>query len=261
MYMRTIIINESDIRRIVRSVLNEGYSGKHFDSQIRDIANEFMEYKDAVDCGNIRNLPQYYTISISLRPFFGNQGDAAFDNDYSIKITYRRNEPGGIIGGSYNPFSLQNNRRYNIEVRTASDVTYNDIYVTLLHEVTHLVDDLIKNQKGHKSGNFPYTQMKIAEIPDCIRRILYMLWGSSEFNAWQSSYKHIAKNVDITEWAIRKLREAYSINDEETWDKVKLYVALQKPNLNIHNKSAMEFKNYFIKTSFKLIKKMVKKYY
>ena len=88
-----------------------------------------------------------------------------------------------------------------------------------------------------------------------------MLWGSSEFNAWQSSYKHIAKNVDITEWAIRKLREAYSINDEETWDKVKLYVALQKPNLNIHNKSAMEFKNYFIKTSFKLIKKMVKKYY
>lgn len=267
-----ITINENNLRNIVRSVisesivLTEGYSAKHFDDQIRNITDEFMEYKDAVDDAQCRNIPQYYPITISLRPFFnGTDRDVEYhyleDTDYSIKIAYRRIEQGHLVGGSYNPYSLYEKRKYNIELRVPHDAKWEDVYTTLLHEVTHLVDDLIKNCKGHNAPTYPYKQMELANIPDCVRRILYMLWSNTEFNAWQATYKQVIGNADVTEWAIRKLKEANEINDEDVWNNVRLYVSMHNPTSNINNKSAMAFKDYFIKTSFKLIKKMVRKYY
>lgn len=271
--MAVIRLTEGDLHRIVRKVLSEsmllseGYSGKYFESQIVQIVNQFMEYKLAVDEQGERNVPQYYPITISLKPFFNeNDRDVDYhyleDNNFIVRIAYRRNGNGHLVPGSYHPLSIYKKSNYNIDLRPESKSTWQDVYITLLHEVTHLVDDQIKNCKGHNAPTYPHAQMKYdIGLPDCICRILYSIWGYSEFNAWQVTYRHIIGDKDITEWAISVLKMANEINDENVWERVKTYVAMYNPHLNLTNKSPMAFKNYFIKTSFKLIKKLVKKYY
>ena len=67
------------------------------------------------------------------------------------------------------------------------------------------------------------------------------------------------KNLD--EQLMSYLKEAYNLNDEDIWRKIQSFVVGRAPNLlRLENKSPMAFKDYFIKTSFKLIKRMVRKY-
>lgn len=270
--MSIIRLTEGDLHRIVRKVLSEsmllseGYSGKYFESQIRDIVDSFMQFKEDTDKHGRQNVPQYFTIKISLKPFFDESDPEVEyhyfeDTEYRIRIAYVRQDRGHLVGGSYYPHSLYRKGGDNISLRVPFDATWKDVYVTLMHEVTHLVDDLIKNCKSHRATTYPYRQMEYAGVPVPIRKILYMLWGDSEFNAWQASHESVTGDVDLTEWAIDQLKNASEINDDDIWDRVKSYVAMNNPHLNLINKSPMEFKNYFIKTSFKLIKKMVKKYY
>ena len=57
------------------------------------------------------------------------------------------------------------------------------------------------------------------------------------------------------------LKELYNNNDTKVWTKIKLYVSLSSANDKLMNMDLYQFKKYFIDTSFKLLKKMVKKYY
>lgn len=270
--MAIIRLTEGDLRRAIHNVLSEsmllseGYSGKYFDSQIVRITNDFMQFKEMVDNGQTQNRAQYYPITISLRPIFGNSGssvDGCYleDKNYKIRFFYKCIEPGHVVNASYNPLALYREGGCHIEVYPVSGSVWNDVYTALLHEVTHLVDDLIKNCKNHNAPTYPNRQMKLVGIPECIKMLLYMLWSNTEFNAWQASYKQVMGNMDITEFMLDLLRKCSEINDEEVWDKVRMFVGTHHVMSSIYQKSPSGFKNYFIKTSFKLIKKMIKKYY
>lgn len=256
------------MRRAIRNVLSEssllteGYSGKYFDSQIRDIVNDFMMLKHRYhfDRSFSGEPSKYYNISISLKPFF-NEGDNIdteylVEKDYRIKLIYLPSDNSSEPRGEHTPRS-----RTRIMLFIPHLANENTIYSVLLHEVTHLVDDLIKTAKGHNSHKYPVNLMRREQLPQCIMRLLYHLWGSSEFNAWQASYATDERLKNLDESMLSYLREAYRINDEDVWRKVQSFVVGRAPNLSrLENKSPMAFKDYFIKTSFKLIKTMVRKY-
>ena len=88
---------------------------------------------------------------------------------------------------------------------------------------------------------------------------MYFLWDTSEFNAWQA---FVNLNTDLFnehfEKIMKYLNEANEINDEETWNKVKNYLA-KKIGSRIENKTPFWVKKYFITTSFNKLKKFIKK--
>ena len=266
--MAIIRLTEGDLRRAIRNVLSEssllteGYSGKYFDSQIRDIVSDFMMvmYRYHFDGSSNGETSKYYNISISLKPFFkeGDNIDPEFlvEKDYRIKLIYLPFDDSSEPRGEHTPRS-----RTRIMLFIPHLANENAIYSVLLHEVTHLVDDLIKTAKGHNSHKYPVGLMSREQLPQCIMRLLYHLWGSSEFNAWQASYATDERMKNLDEQLMSYLKEAYNLNDEDIWRKIQSFVVGRAPNLlRLENKSPMAFKDYFIKTSFKLIKRMVRKY-
>lgn len=266
--MAVIRLTEGDLHRIVRRVLSEsmllteGYSGKYFGSQIRDIVDDFMmlKYRYHFD-GSFSGEPsKYYNIFISLKPFFkvGDNIDPELlaGKDYRIKLIYLPSDDSSEPRGEHTPRS-----RTRIMLFIPHLANENAIYSVLLHEVTHLVDDLIRTAKGHNSHKYPVNLMYREKLPQCIMRLLYHLWGSSEFNAWQASYATNERLKNLDEQLMSYLKEAYNLNDEDVWRKIQSFVVYRAPNLlRLENKSPMAFKDYFIKTSFKLIKRMVRKY-
>ena len=128
--MSKIGLTEGNLKRVIREVLSEsvllseGYSGKYFDEQIREIVQQFMEYKTIVDNGRhqmIRNVPQTYTIRVSLRPFFTEDEsvdkDYLVDKDYKVRISYTRQDGGDFVKGGFNPLSLSRPGAVNITIR------------------------------------------------------------------------------------------------------------------------------------------------
>ena len=103
--------------------------------------------------------------------------------------------------------------------------------------------------------------MEDARLPKYARMLLYSLWTNTEFNAWQTSYKQVAGEKDWLDVLISYLDEAYKSNDIAEWSAIQQFVALKTKSKKIQGKSIAVFKDYFIKTTFKKLKKMVKKYY
>lgn len=98
-------------RNIPRTTLNEGYSGKHFESQVNTIVQDFVKHKQLVDSiiekqGCFYDPYSNYEIKISLKPFFKNgEVPSKFrkNKSYYIRIKYDWEKVGNIVTGFYNP--------------------------------------------------------------------------------------------------------------------------------------------------------------
>jgi hypothetical protein len=150
--------------------------------------------------------------------------------------------------------------------------TKEDIRGVVNHEITHSIDEKIKLISGYKTHIFQEIE-KDNTIPIEIKRLLYMLWDTTEFNAWQASVEtgDYSFNGFVNEM-MRKLEYANSIDDPMVWYKIKAYI-LKKEGINIFNYSPEDmsktpvihkntpesFKKYFLDTCFKKIKKYIKK--
>ena len=267
--MSVIRLTESDLRRVVRNVLSEsvllseGYSAKHFESQVREIADDFWKFKDTQPGEDV--VQSKYPITISLKPFFNN-GEVSEkylqDKTYQIRLFFDKRLNASNVDGSFKPDFMGYDGLSQISIKIFLNTPYESLYSALLHEVTHLVDYLIKQCRNTNTHTYPINKMLSMRIPRNIAFILYALWGHTEFNAWQSSYKVGSNNDDDYFNALMgALKMANDNYGEREWSMVRNYVAEVTSNQSLMNKSPMEFKNYFIKTSFNLLKKMVRKYY
>lgn len=267
--MSVIRLTEGDLRRVVRDVLSEsmllseGYSGKYFEGQIKSIAWDFWSHKDDVRGSDVRSVS--YPIVVSLKPFF-KEGEVSEyymkDIEYHVRIYYDTRRDSDRVEGSFSEEFMSNNQLNQIWITVYKNCSLNDFYSVLVHEVTHLVDYLIRECKNQTMHKYPIKKMRRLGISANISGILYLLWNNTEFNAWKSTYKTGFSNDDeYFERTMNALRDVNNNNNENEWAIVRDYVAQSMDNPSIANKSPMAFKDYFIKTSFKLIKKMVKKYY
>ena len=249
-------------------LLTEGYSGKYFWEQILEIATMFWKKKQYLD--GLKDRWDYYyepshsmdyRIYISLRPFFkeGEVDDRYLrEKEYGIRFYYRRDIEGNYVKGGFMPRLLNSPGSYQIVLDVCRDADFKKVFETLEHEVTHLVDELIKECKGIKTYTFTHNHMDSNNIPKYIKPILYLLWTTTEFNAWQANKGDVSK---IFATIMGNLQLANNVNNEEEWSVIRDYVSSVTKKPELSNKSPFDFKNYFIKTSFNRLKKMVKKYY
>lgn len=267
--MSVIRLTEGDLRRVVRNVLSEsmllseGNSARHFETQIKAIADDFWEHKDECQWSDVRSVS--YPIVVSLKPFF-KEGEVSEyymkDSEYHIKIYYDTRRDSDRVEGSFTDEFMSNNQLNQIWITVYKNCSFDDLYSVLVHEVTHLVDYLIKECKNQTMHKYPINRMQKLGISTNIVGILYWLWNTTEFNAWKSTYKTgLSSGDEYFERIMNALRSANNNNDEEEWSRVRDYVAQVTSNPSIANKSPMAFKDYFIKTSFRQVKKMVRKYY
>lgn len=263
------IITECICRYLSNNVIQEGYSSYHFSQQISEIVEQFLSFKTMVDriiekTGYYYQMWQGYGIKISLKPFFSNiaaiPAKYRRNKEYYVRINYNNKDEGHFVSGGYNP-KLLHKTDFQIQLNVPFNATYQDIYTTLQHETTHLIDDIIQECKGYKSYVYPNQQMEDARLPKYARMLLYSLWTNTEFNAWQASYKQVAGEKDWLDVLMSYLDEAYKSNNIAEWSAIQQFVALKTKSKKIQGKSIAVFKDYFIKTTFKKLKKMVKKYY
>ena len=259
------IVHECICRYLGNNIIQENYSSHHFSQQISDIAKKFMEFKSLVDrMGGYYRMWEVYPIKISLKPFFKGKIPPKYrkEKEYYIKIRYENKDNGRVVTGYYVP-GLLHKTDYQIVLNVPLNATYDDVYTSLKHEVTHLVDDIIIEYTGYKSYDYHDNKMMKLELPKFARMLLYALWSNTEFNAWQSNYQQMYGTVgmDWLDILMDYLNKANESNDEEEWRSIQRYVAFRTMSEKIGQKSPMAFKDYFIKTTFKRLKQMVKKYY
>lgn len=261
------IIHECICRYLGNNIIQENYSSRHFSQQISDIAKRFMGFKSMVDeMGGCCRMWQVYPIKISLKPFFKDGLPPKYrkEGEYRIQIYYKDKDDSSKVTGYYIPGFLHKNE-YHVQIvlNVPSNATYDDVYTSLEHEVTHLVDDIIKEYAGYKSYDYPNRKMDAEGLPKFARMLLYSLWSNAEFNAWQANYQQMygTAGIDWLDCMMHYLNRANESNDEEEWRVIQQFVATRTKSEKIRRKSPMAFKDYFIKTTFKKLKRMVEKYY
>lgn len=266
---RRIRLTEGSLKKMIKecinSVLNENYSARHYSNQISDITKKFLSFKDMVDrLGGYYRTWEGYGIKISLKPFFDKKSNIQpkyrRDKEYYIRINYDYQKSGNVVTGFYNPNKLHKTD-FQIELTVPSQAQYDDIFYSIEHEVTHLIDDLIKESKGLHTHSFPTIQMENASLPKYARMLLYILWTNTEFNAWQANFRQMCGDKDFLEVMIKYLNDANNSYDENEWLNIQSFVSNKIKDNRLQQIRPLSFKNYFIKSSFKLLKKMVKKYY
>ena len=261
--MSKIRLTEDNLRRVVREVLSEGYSAKYFESQIWWIVEDFWQFKDTPTTE--RYLSKSYPIVISMRPFFRDgEVDERYlgDTEYHVKLYINTEDESNHIDGGFTPDFISNNQLNQISICIGQSTEKKSLFSVLKHEVTHLVDYVIKMCKNQTMHQYPVKRMRRLGIPKYAMLILYTLWNTSEFNAWHTTYNTDTPTDDVHfENIMKALNMLNSNNNEEDWTLIRDYVAQTTGNPMIARKTTTGFKNYFINTSFKLIKKMVKKYY
>lgn len=252
-------------KTIRRQLLNEHSSSRHFEKQIDMISCNFMQLKYIADkTGNYKILQKLYPIQISLKPFFNENDNIPKEylqeRTFLIKINYNHENEGIQVTGRYKPNEL-NKATNQITLNVPKYARYHDLASAIHHEVTHLVDDLIRICTNYKTYYYSDKKMTDFKLPKFARVILYTLWSNTELNAWTNNHKYIFKNMTWTDYIMKYLKEANNTNDEEQWDRIKIYVAFIMDRRKFLYKKPLDFKKYFINTSFNKLKKMVKKYY
>lgn len=273
-----IHITENRLKHIIREAIKESLnggglllesgSGRHFTREVRRISYHIIGHKKENDRHRYVNNIHMYPIRVSLKPFFGDKEGIApeviEDKTYWIKACFDSNKQTNWVEGACDITSLHSHdpSRPNIFLIVPRFAKYDDVVESLIHEVTHLVDGLIQEYVGYKSHYYFTPHMEHMGLPEEAKYILYALWTTSEFNAWSFNIEtNKRQGYDYCDLLMGYLSRLYKNNDTDVWSKIKLYVALADCNDKLMNMDLYQFKKYFIDTSLKLLKKMVKKYY
>ena len=276
------------IKESIDEVLTEGYSARHIDDQIQKRIQPLMQWVENCRNGNDNRMIVNDEFKVNLKPFYKDNVymQQKFQKNSKIKVKYiftpDREYEGGICGRTG---SRYNTNLYNIyiELFLGSNITPDSLLQGLRHELTHAIDMRISEWKNSffGGGNIKYRNHQIndseyQEIPMELKLLMYVLWDTAEFNAWQSSYG--VKGGDFNgfiEKMMGYLEKANSINDPEVWNAVRYYLvnknALFPPGFiaggsfgtyghrDFRRSPLDAVKKYFIDTSFKKLKKFIKK--
>lgn len=272
------------IKESINRVLAEGYSSRHIDDQIQKRIQPLMKWIENCKNGTCNNFQLNDVFKVNLKPFLrGNMYmQKKFQSNSKINVKYfytpNREYEGGVCGRTISKFSPN---LYNIfiEIYIGNNVTLDGLLQGLRHELTHAIDMRIaewgnsffggKNIKyrNHQIDNTTYT-----EIPMELKQIMYVLWDTSEFNAWQSSYSIKGGDFNgFVETMMRYLEKANEIDDLDVWNAVRYYLVNKNALIldfgvvstyghrDFRRSPLSAVKKYFIDTSFKKLKKFIKK--
>ena len=255
-----------DIRQIIHEEVNklitEGYSGKYAEEWVtNELMPKLTKWFKSVKLGK-PNVERKFLISVFTNghSFFKNCTMVNRRSSYSLTIKFYyfpdKNFYHGVAAKTCTPRSLYD-KNIDVIVNFNKDGEIPFVYRTLIHELTHVIDFIIARNKANKNY-FGYSHQDDSRLPDCIMMVMYYIWDTSEFNAWQAYVKSDVNLLnEYFEAVMAYLNEANEINDEETWNGVKNYLAEQNPSMI--NKTAAWIKKYFITTSFNRLKKFIKK--
>jgi hypothetical protein len=230
------IINES-----INKVITEGYAGRDYEG----VVNTYMSsISDWLNYGKQKYVvrPYRFKIDVSLNKYnlIGSDG-TPLRGYFPVYITLNYRPDYNITGKGV--AGETDVRDLKVTIIATRNATAEFIKTVILHELTHVIDIIIESATGYKTnGHQPNTNMW---LPNCINMILYCLWDTSEFNAWQSY-------PDLTEFVERmmgKLEEANKIEDKETWEALGGYLLLNRlpRKISIRNmRNAARIKKYFM---------------
>jgi len=253
------------IRESIDRVITEGYSGKYLEGQVDDFVKELSDWinRYAKKQNNPISFPGTFYLDpkiINLYSPVGSYGEEdiqIFCNVcYTPDTTYYKDGCSGSTKFNFDEYG-QLESRINIYF----DNTFNIIAIKsfILHELTHCIDNFIRIKSRPKKfhrHSITGELMNSKNFPFPIKLLFYHLWDNTEFNAWQTYYDK--------DWLVNRLidslKKANEINENMVWIKVHHYLMQSKIKpMGCYETNILGVKKYFIKTSFKLLKKFIKK--
>jgi len=271
------------IKESINKVLTEGSSARYIDDQIQKRVQPLIRWIESCKNGTSNRMEINDEFKVNLMPFYKDNMymQQKFKKNSKIKVKYTyvpdREFEGGVCG--------QTGSRYNsnlyiiyVNIFFGRNITPDGILQGLRHELTHAVDMRISEWRNSFFGgkNIKYRNHQItdeySEIPMELKELMYVLWDTSEFNAWQTSYSIKGNDFNgFVDRMMKNLKKANEINDPKIWTAVKYYLVnkntlfLGGGNLGTYGhrdfrKSPLDaVKKYFINTCFKKLKKFIKK--
>lgn len=249
------IITES-----INEVITEGYAGKDLEPIVDTNMNQIGMWLSSVKRRK-SNTQFCFSVPIDvgkygLRNKEGKRVAGIFD--VPITLEYRNDISLGENGvGGMTEFEK---RAIKIALIVSKEAKPETIKSVLLHELTHAVDALISKVTGYKTNSHqPNDTFMFGQE---VSIILYRLWDTSEFNAWQS-YGDLNNFVETT---MEYLEKANEINDTHFWEALGGYLMMNHligrgVKMSPRNmRNGARVKKYFINTSFNKLKKFIKKF-
>lgn len=224
------------MERIIENVIN------NFINNIEKINEGFSAMKNSSEIDKIVK-------TLLLKYKRGNSNKVSIQTNIDglpIYITLKFTNNEGIQGGFYNG---------TINIIAQYGTSVNLIKQTLEHEITHLLDKNIQSNTSYKAYKHQYNNFP-ENLNENIAEILYSLWDTSEFNAWQTSRFDPQK---VTDAFVERLKELEVDNDIETWQVLKDYFIDVFGKDKWTNKPLTSVKKYFLKISYDRIKKFSEK--
>ena len=290
-----IRITENDIHSMIKecihNVLVEGYSGKHFKDKVASFSDKLYKYiVSQKEKGVVGEQKLTSSISINLKPFKTDrdlmQKKYLSGNKIPVDVVI---DYGDDASEEVSGKSVRSGGSFRIKLFVSSNTTYDRIFYAMLHEVTHSVDKLMKDYmdswtgarigsdgKPHSIGKYRGYHHQVREengLPTWMQYIMYYLWDTAEFTAYQSNYQSVYGDLStFVERLMELLEKAQQCNDPEIWEDFKDYFTttnslptfgdtpVQDPHKkDFRNVSWKNAKKYFIKTSFNKLKKFIQK--
>lgn len=243
------IITES-----INKVITEGYTAKEYEPLINSYGGYIEQWLEQSKRG-LTTRSVKFTIDLDFTKYNLEGPLQAKGNRLPALITI--NYDNGQVSGADGIAGLTNYEgmfRITLTVDKRADVE--KIKSVLLHEITHVFDGVISiftNSKSHRHQ--PGGELDV--LPRCISDVLYRLWDTTEFNAWQTFYDFNRFVEDI----MVRLEDANEINNDLVWYMFGLYLTKNKVRIpNSYIRNAKRLKKYFLDTSFRQLKKYIKKY-
>lgn len=272
------IISES-----IDNVITEGYAGKHLSDQIEKRTDPIMEWIKSCNDGNCTQFKVSDVFKVNLKPFQrdGVYMQQKFQKNSKVYVQYiytpDKSYPTKIVAITKNRYNRKLRDIY-IDFYIGNTADADAIRYGLTHELTHAMD--VRTDEwlnGFFNGSTKYHQHQInmdeyQEIPFEFKELMYILWDTSEFNAWQSSYA--LKGGDFNgffETMMSYLQKAYDENDPKVWAAVRAYLVNKnsvfflgsyfgkRNGRDFRNTPLPAVKKYFITTTLNKLKKFTKK--
>ena len=271
------------IRESINKVITEGYGAVHLEDQIEKRIQPLMNWIESCNNGTCKQLTVNDEFKINLKPYQkdGIYMQQKFQKNSKVHVTYTYKPDKvydtGVIAVTKNRYHRKLREIY-IDFFIGKTADANAIRSALKHELTHAMD--VRTDEwlnGFFNGTTKFHQHQLLtneyqEIPNELKELMYMLWDTSEFNAWQTSYSLKAGGFNgFVEMIMNYLRKAESINDPKVWSAVRAYLVSKNTNFffgaNFGQRGNRDFrrtplpavKKYFITTSFNKLKKFIKK--
>ena len=254
------------IKESINRVITEGYSGKYAEYWMnKDLMPKISRWLKAVKA-NKPSVDRKFTARVYTNGYSFDKTCSMMmrgRNTYTVYITIcyfpdKRFEHGA--GGETNTPQDSSDKTIDVLLNINNEAGLPIIYRSLIHEFTHVTDFVLGMRNGNNGYYGHKHQVELGyQLPPCIMYVMYYLWDTSEFSAYQA---YVNSDIDLFnehfEEIMKYLNKANEINNEKTWANLRKYLA-EKVDLKMGKRTTAWIKKYFIDTSFKLLKNFTKK--